>query len=69
MFRFRPWDQHAGVDPEFQTPEFLSPGDVLRGTALDPLVKIAGKMQLLNVGEFVLGMRAQKCAVAAGGVH
>ncbi len=66
---FRTRDEDSRADDEVQPPEFLVPGDVLRGNAASALLEgflVAG---LFVGGKFALGMGVEIGAIAAEDEH
>ena len=66
---FRPRNQHTGIYFEFQSPEFLPPGEILHRRARRPLLDELGEAGSLIRVEREFRMRVQKSAVAPENVH
>src|SRR5271167_949363 len=65
----RAWNEHRRSDDEVHTPEFLMPGDVLRGHSPRAFDKGGLVLSLLVGGKFALGMCEQVGAVTVENEH
>src|SRR5712664_1797483 len=69
VFGFRAGNQDVRRDLEFESPEFLLAGEVLRGLASGAAGEQAGKEMYLGIGYYFFRMRIEPRAVAAESVH
>ena len=69
MLGFRTRDQDRRADDEIQSPEFLVPGDVLRGHAAGALFESFVVTILFVGGKFALGVGVEIGAIAAEDEH
>src|SRR6266850_311003 len=69
MLGFRAGDQDVERNFEFEAPEFLFAGEVLRGLASGAAGEQAGKEMYLEIANYLFWMRVEPRAVAAERVH
>src|SRR5260370_12107889 len=65
MLSLRPRNQDVARHAEIAAVEFLSPCNVLRGLALQPLVQVAAIVQPCHIAQLFIRMRVQVGALAA----